>query len=721
METLNHFTGYTSVTPVSTTLDAVTNTIMKDSRLKYLTEQYRQSGDKDIKASTPVFSVACVFEGGKQMKHVTALTGMSLVDCDHVSPERLADIIAKARADPHTLLAYTTISGSGLRIIFRYERDTGMDLKKQLEFYTKVFAYGNDYYAKLLNVPVDGQCKNVTRLSGMAYDPDAWYNPDAQPFGTSEIAAHWKRHMADKKKGKRLRNVQSLYDKTLAAELEEEGAVYTAGRHNDYIMRLCYKLNQFGISENDALQWLMDTFPDYDQTETTLRSCYRNIEEFGIRSPYRNKRYNRQQGGNGGKPDYAGPDAIKAFLSEYMELRKNVVSARTEYRMKKEIEDICPGSIDYEEFQPITDSIVNTIWAEMSKTVKVSCQDISRIMDSAFVKPFHPFKLYLESLPPWKEGDTDYILELSRTVTVKGGIKEQWLFYEYLRKWIVGMVGGWIKDLVINNVILVLIGEQGVYKTTWFNRLLPPPLQRYFYTKTNAGRLTKDDLIVIASYGLVCYEELDSMRLAELNQLKATVTTRSIDERAAYARYNEHRPHIASFCGTGNNVQFLADPTGNRRWLPFEVERIVSPYDSHINYEGIYSQAYSLFKDNFRFWFTAEDIERLNRHNRHFETPRLEYELVMLYFEKPTDIKHGIFMPTASILQYVSANISQKLSPVWIGRALSDLGFEKLMQNNVRGYKVVPRTVEEVRRYQERLALQEDESEERDSELSSSE
>lgn len=139
------------------------------------------------------------------------------------------------------------------------------------------------------------------------------------------------------------------------------------------------------------------------------------------------------------------------------------------------------------------------------------------------------------------------------------------------------MVAAWVDDSVVNNVILVLIGEQGSYKTTWFNYLLPPRLKSYFYTKTNANRMTKDDLMTLAQYGLVCCEELDTMSPKDLNQLKAAVTMPSIDERAAYAHYHEHRAHIASFCGTGNNVQFLSDPTGNRRWLPFEVEQITNP------------------------------------------------------------------------------------------------------------------------------------------------
>lgn len=108
----------------------------------------------------------------------------------------------------------------------------------------------------------------------------------------------------------------------------------------------------------------------------------------------------------------------------------------------------------------------------------------------------------------------------------------------------------------MNHEILVLIGEQGLYKTTWFNFLLPPELRCYFYTKTNSDRLNKDDLFSLTEFALICFEELDGMRPAELNQLKAMVTMPYVNERAAYGRNKERHPHIASFCGTGNNVQF---------------------------------------------------------------------------------------------------------------------------------------------------------------------
>ena len=267
------------------------------------------------------------------------------------------------------------------------------------------------------------------------------------------------------------------------------------------------------------------------------------------------------------------------------------------------------------------------------------------------------------------------------------------------------MVAGWISEDVVNNVILVFIGEQGAYKTTWFNYLLPPQLKQYFYTKTNANRMTRDDLLTLAQYGLVCCEELDTMRPAELNQLKAAVTMPSIDERAAYAHFHEHRKHIASFCGTGNNVSFLSDPTGNRRWLPFEVESIVSPREHPFCYEGIYSQALALYKSGFTFWFTKEEIQEQNRHNRKFETPRLEHELVDLYFRKPLEHENSMFMTSSRVLQIIGSGITQKLSATRIGMAFSELGFQRVRYHGIRGYLVMQRTAEEIMAYQKSMTM----------------
>jgi len=389
---------------------------------------------------------------------------------------------------------------------------------------------------------------------------------------------------------------------------------------------------------------------------------------------------------------------IQNFLMDRVLLRHNVITRRVEYRL--------PSSYDSAgtDWQPVNDRMVNSLWSELSLTKVVRAQDIYRVLESDFVADFNPFRFYLDHLPRW-DGD-DYILAMSVSVTVRGAVEEQMLFAQYLKKWLVAMVAAWIDPQVVNNVILVLIGEQGSYKTTWFNYLLPPDLRQYFYTKTNSNRMGRDDLLTLAQYGLVCCEELDTMRPSELNQLKAAVTMPSIDERAAYAHYHEHRPHIASFCGTGNNMQFLSDPTGNRRWLPFEVVSITSPRETPFEYEGIYAQAYALYKQGFQFWFSKSEMERLSAHNRQFETPRLESELVQLYFRKPTGAEPGVFMSVARALQLVSANISQKLSAVYLGRAMTEQGFQRVKYNGVRGYIVVCRSGDEIQAAQQSMAIQ---------------
>ena len=189
---------------------------------------------------------------------------------------------------------------------------------------------------------------------------------------------------------------------------------------------------------------------------------------------------------------------IQNFLMDRILLRHNVITRRVEYRL--------PSSYENEgtEWQPISDRVVNSLWSELSAEKVVRAQDIYRVLESDFVPEFNPFTFYLEHLPPWN--GEDYIFAMSVSVSVKapikreksdacigsipdpwsptrslsereeaqseikGEVEEQMLFAQYLKKWLVGMVAGWIDPHVVNNVILVLIGEQGSYKTTWFKR-----------------------------------------------------------------------------------------------------------------------------------------------------------------------------------------------------------------------------------------------------------
>ena len=751
------FHNMTCKLPLPGLLEGVANLIRTDEKLAVFTRSYRQTGSKTFKNESQLFAVPCLFEGGKGRSNIRQLTGMSLVDFDHVFPtdgtadkadsNALHELKAKIIADPHTLMSYITMSGNGLRVIFTYEIATEFsgipkdeeEVKKFEAYYQQAFYAGNAYYEKLLGAKADMQCKNITRLSGLAHDPEVFLRLQSEvtPFTAEEISTAATAYVKQSKEDKQMQRIQTYFDTLIAPQLAKAKIEFRSGSHNDYVMRVGYKLAERRFSKKVALRWAMQKFgKDYPDTEQVINSCFANASSHA------------KQGGGGdsrGDSKSATVEEIKSFLDGHVSLRFNEITSRVEY-------EIPADNTDGRRFIPVNDRIVNSLWSQMSTITRVNIQDMYRVIESDYVPVFNPFKEYLNSLPQITQtstdnvsdepgsckpivlqqqnlcqsvqsvgeknhpsvgvqdkkqsvGENDYIRELAQTVRVKGGEQEQMLWHLYLKKWLVGMVASWISDDVVNNVILVLIGEQGAYKTTWFNYLLPPPLKQYFYTKTNANRMSKDDILTLAQYALVCCEELDTMRPAELNQLKAAVTMPNIDERAAYAHYHEHRKHIASFCGTGNNTQFLSDPTGNRRWLPFEVESIVSPRDHPFHYEGIYSQALALYKSGFQYWFTKEEIQELNRHNRQFETPRLEHELVDLYFRRPTDSELGEFMSVARALQMISNGISQKLSAVNVGRAFSDLGFKRVRTNSSRGFIVVCRTPEEIKAYQHRLLM----------------
>ena len=787
MNNVSSFENFTSKRPVSLTLDAIANFMRCDQRLESLTKAYRQTGSKHIKMETPLFAVACFFDGGKGKENIKGLTGLSMVDFDHISPsgplkeEELSALRSKIAGDPHTVMCYTTISGNGLRIIFRYEQPQSKTEgvgDHVFEQYKAAFYAGNAYYEKLLGMKADMQCKNITRLSGIAHDPDVFFrDPDkAEAFTLDEVAAAASQHAKESKEEKQMQRIQTYYDSLVAPMLARKGYKFQPSCHNDYVMRVGYMLAERRFSKKVVVRWALRMFgADYSGTEQVINSCFASSSSRG------------RDGGRAGKGDAntASVDEIKAFLDGRVRLRYNVITSRVECLLTGENTNnslsglntnhtndtnnslgentnlICP------QWQPISDRIVNTLWSQMSSVMRVNIQDIYRVIESDYVPAFNPFVEYLESLPEWHEGDHDYIADLAATVKIKGEQEHMespeadsslftlpsslpsqeadsslftlrsslpsqeadsslftlrsshpsqagpskatdsslFTLRSSLKKWLVGMVAGWISEDVVNNVILVFIGEQGAYKTTWFNYLLPPQLKQYFYTKTNANRMTRDDLLTLAQYGLVCCEELDTMRPAELNQLKAAVTMPSIDERAAYAHFHEHRKHIASFCGTGNNVSFLSDPTGNRRWLPFEVESIVSPREHPFCYEGIYSQALALYKSGFTFWFTKEEIQEQNRHNRKFETPRLEHELVDLYFRKPLEHENSMFMTSSRVLQIIGSGITQKLSATRIGMAFSELGFQRVRYHGIRGYLVMQRTAEEIMAYQKSMAM----------------
>ena len=747
MQQLSLFRGVHDTQPRPVTLEELVTMMRTDQSVRDLTEKHRyaratgdEQGASRYKKMMTSFGVAARFEGGRQQKHIVELTGLSLVDIDHIAPERMTEILEKVREDEHTLLAYTTLSGQGVRILFQYKAPstppegelTGLakpdsPLRKGLgeaAFYRLAFLHGNAYYEALTGLPTDGQCKNVGRISTIAYDEELYYNPEATPFIIEP---------EEKKSVGRPRRVESgkikveRCESQVLRELELRGVVYAPGSHNKYISDACYMMNRYGVSLDDCTAWALDRFGDYqaegNDVASIVRSCYQQTEEHGTaRLPRRRQsnqatvadiqrfltesgvrvRYNvitRKREMASPNPSQGGELAESAMSESplFGPTRKSVGCDDENFSSPKESRlRVSRGEASFTE---LTDDHVNSLYCRfcLSTGLTTRPKEFNTIIESDFYPTYNPLHEYLEHLPAW-DGVTDHIDRLASMVHVTGCTQD--MHNRFFKKWMVAMVAAWMDETVTNHEILTYIGPQGRYKTTFMTRLLPPVLGEYFATKTFKGRMDKDDRLALTELALIDLEELDVMNASEVNQLKALVTDPSVNLRPVYARYSVRRAHIASFCGTGNNPRFLTDLTGHRRWLPFMIEAIDSPYDHPFDYDGIYAQAYALYREGFRYWFDDEENAELERHNRQFEEPCIEEELIRTYLRKPYSEERGEFLTATRIIELVGGAVRVTLSPKRIAIAMQRLGYEQRRVLNTRGWNVVILTGDQIKEQQ---------------------
>jgi len=668
--------------------------------LRTSTEQFRflaAAGMPDrahsVKQSVPAFTPAVSCRGGRRAEQIKGFTGYSLCDFDHIEgDDELKRCRALLEADPHVGLCYTTLSGRGLRVIFAYTVFAEPEIRAHISdnaIYQEVFKRGNEYFAQLIGHDYDPKCKDRARLSALAYDPDVHFAPDALAFGI-ELACCDLRPAAPPR-GQRTGVYHAPIDEAVEAAMqnvEERGIVYVKHHHNEYICNVCYLLNRYGVLQEEAERWAMAQFWDYgkENVAAIVRSCYADTKQHGTvplpgSAEEAEAKAGRRKRRSGNTADLI---AIEEFLLEQAEFRYNTVSDKTEFRAPE-----TEGK-----FIALTDREISTFWRRLNtRGLPVQINVVRNVLRSDFAPEFNPFADFIDSLPDW-DGVTDYIGDLADTVHVH---EDADLWRRLFRKWFVAILPTLVDPEAYNEGILVLIGDQGIFKTTWLRRLLPPQLRVYYYNKLNGIGMNKDDMAAMTTNALVCLEEIDKMRPEDLNQLKGIVTNPMFQVRLPYRENPENRMRTASLCGSGNNRHFLIDTTGNRRWLVFDVASIDNPHDHPIDYAALYGQAKALWKLGFNFHFDSDDYSRLHKHNTVFEPANLEQELILTYFAVPAKGQDCEFFTTADIITLLSQHTRMPLTASRIGTEMRNLGFERRTKGGKRGYLVIVRTPEEIR------------------------
>ena len=394
-------------------------------------------------------------------------------------------------------------------------------------------------------------------------------------------------------------------------------------------------------------------------------------------------------------------DYIQENLVQFGRLRHDLISNKVQINDGMSRADALNDGMMNAGWRDITTSDINDIVCDCSAEsgLSIAAKEVLAVLQSHRIPDVHPLREYVLNCPAWVEGQPDVLSWLAQRVTVAGGEAEQELWRKCFIKWFVAMVASWLRDDVVNQQVLVLIGRQGIFKTTWLEHLLPPELRAYGCKMANSTQLNKDERLRIAEYGLIALDEIDAMGTKELNVMKSVITASDVSERAAYGYTKERRIRLASFCASGNKQEFLTDLTGNRRWLPFQVEAIANPFYITLPYEAIYAQARYLIDMGFQYWFDLDDIDALEVHNDDFRAQENEEQLLAVYFDVPSN-GYGTFMTTAEISDklVIKGSIKKPMPLNRLGMVLKKAGFQSKMVGSARtrGWIVRERDTEEI-------------------------
>ncbi|ECT1020797.1 ATPase [Salmonella enterica] len=121
------------------------------------------------------------------------------------------------------------------------------------------------------------------------------------------------------------------------------------------------------------------------------------------------------------------------------------------------------------------------------------------------------------------------------------------------------------------DMVPILVGPQGCGKSSGVEALSPDPA---FFTEISFAE--KDDDLARKMRGRLVAEigELRGLNTKELESIKAFVTRTHENWIPKYREFATQFPRRLVFIGTTNEDEFLADKTGNRRWLPVEVSSV---------------------------------------------------------------------------------------------------------------------------------------------------
>jgi hypothetical protein len=176
--------------------------------------------DKEEQNKAKMTVLPCVTISGtfdyRKVAGLKDYSSLACIDLDDIESERFLLLRKEIEADKYTFACFSSISGTGLAILVR--------LSASPDSHSECYGAMIHYYENKYNFKTDIQCRDVSRLRFISYDPSLYYNSEAHAYEISQQVLSEEQKAAMLKVG---------VDAVAQAKIEAEPATAPGGHRFD--------------------------------------------------------------------------------------------------------------------------------------------------------------------------------------------------------------------------------------------------------------------------------------------------------------------------------------------------------------------------------------------------------------------------------------------------------------------------------------------------------
>ncbi len=346
--------------------------------------------------------------------------------------------------------------------------------------------------------------------------------------------------------------------------------------------------------------------------------------------------------------------------------------------IKKRIDIMIP------DFKPIADLKDEAMLVEVENICIKNFVPHQRVRDAMKIiaKELNPVAQWIDS-SPWD--GVNRVNDFCNTVTSR----DEQLKHMLMRKWLLSCVACvYEEDGVSLEGLLVFQGGQGLGKTLWFKRLADFN-KGWLLEGATLDPKDKDSVKKAVSHWIVELGELEStFKKADINQLKAFITSRSDEMRLPYDRTFTNYQRRTAFFASVNEPEFLADGSGNRRFWCLKVTDI----DPHhgIDMQQVWAEVKAtLYVKGEKNWYlTKEERELLQESNEGFRTQGAVEDLLLQHVNFESNESMRKPWQLTAMLRALGIRNPRNIDFKDASRVLTDHGIDARKTNGKKVYDV---------------------------------